>query len=229
MPSITSQISYASTSAALSNRSVYPNLFRTVPSDEPLTPALATVMQYYGWRTLSILTEQQIQFTAVHMLHACIPQVPCAPSYTLCLKHLYHQIIRCVTIKSHPNQTHPPKYKLAEHLRLMDVSISLLQLLPQLQIVLSKAAISVEKSVKFTMGNLSEDSVSVFVSQSLIGQVLAVHDHSIFTTLIGWGISHLPAQYKSSISTLLSLQGEKIQKFKVHILCCEMHHNLLHC
>ena len=59
------QISYASTSAALSDRSVYPNLFRTVPSDEPLAPALATVMQYYGWRTLSILTEQQTQFIHV--------------------------------------------------------------------------------------------------------------------------------------------------------------------
>ena len=78
--SITSQISYASTSAALSDRSVYPNLFRTVPSDESLAPALATVMQYYGWRTLSILTEQQAQFTAVHPLHACMQQTSCAPS-----------------------------------------------------------------------------------------------------------------------------------------------------
>ena len=85
-----SQISYASTSAALSDRSVYPNLFRTIPSDEPLAPALATVMQYYGWRTLSILTEQQTQFTTVHALCACIPQVPCAPYLafsTLYLKH----------------------------------------------------------------------------------------------------------------------------------------------
>ena len=59
------QISYASTSAALNDRSVYPNLFRTVPSDESLAPALATVMRYYGWRTLSILTEQQSQFIQV--------------------------------------------------------------------------------------------------------------------------------------------------------------------
>ena len=44
---------------------MYPNLFRTVPSDESLAPALATVMQYYGWRTLSILTEQQTQFLEV--------------------------------------------------------------------------------------------------------------------------------------------------------------------
>ena len=59
------QISYASTSATLSDRSVYPNLFRTVPSDEPMAPALATVMQYYGWRQLSILTEEEQQFLTV--------------------------------------------------------------------------------------------------------------------------------------------------------------------
>ena len=64
------QISYASTSATLSDRSVYPNLFRTVPSDEPLAPALATVMQYYGWRTLSILTEQESQFIHVSAIIA---------------------------------------------------------------------------------------------------------------------------------------------------------------
>ena len=63
------QISYASTSAALSDRSMYPNLFRTVPSDESLAPALPTVMQYYGWRTLSILTEQESQFIQVSELH----------------------------------------------------------------------------------------------------------------------------------------------------------------
>ena len=60
------QISYASTSVALSDRSMYPNVFRTVPSDESLAPALATVMQYYGWTTLSILTEQETQFTEVY-------------------------------------------------------------------------------------------------------------------------------------------------------------------
>ena len=59
---LTLQISYASTSSALSDRSVYANLFRTVPSDEPMAPALATLMQYYGWRQLSILTEGEPQF-----------------------------------------------------------------------------------------------------------------------------------------------------------------------
>ena len=47
---------------ALSDRSAFPNFFRTVPSDHSLAQALATVMQYYGWRQLSILTEGEQQF-----------------------------------------------------------------------------------------------------------------------------------------------------------------------
>ena len=39
-----------------------PNFFRTVPSDESLPPALATVMQYYGWRQVAIVTEREPQF-----------------------------------------------------------------------------------------------------------------------------------------------------------------------
>ena len=57
--SIVAQISYASTSVTLSGRA---NLFRTVPSDESLPPALATVMQYYGWRHVAIVTEREPQF-----------------------------------------------------------------------------------------------------------------------------------------------------------------------
>ena len=53
------QISYASTSVTLSGK---PNFFRTVPSDESLPPALATVMQFYGWRQVAIVTEREPQF-----------------------------------------------------------------------------------------------------------------------------------------------------------------------
>ena len=38
------------------------NVFRTVPSDESLAPALATLMQYYGWRKVAIITEREQQF-----------------------------------------------------------------------------------------------------------------------------------------------------------------------
>ena len=59
------QISYASSSSVLNDRSVYPTLFRTVPSDEVLAPALATLMNYYGWRKVAILTEKKPQFEKV--------------------------------------------------------------------------------------------------------------------------------------------------------------------
>ena len=56
------QVSFDSTSVTLSDRSSFPNVFRTVPSDESLAPALATLMQYYGWRKVAIVTEREQQF-----------------------------------------------------------------------------------------------------------------------------------------------------------------------
>ena len=47
---------------------MFPNFFRTVPSDELLPPALATLMCYYGWKQLSILTEEEPQFLKVLIL-----------------------------------------------------------------------------------------------------------------------------------------------------------------
>ena len=65
------QISYASTSSVLSDRSIYPRVFRTMPSDEVLAPALASVMNYYQWRRMSIVTESdQQQFVKVS--YSCI-------------------------------------------------------------------------------------------------------------------------------------------------------------
>lgn len=116
------QISYASTSATLSDRTVYPSLFRTVPSDEPLAPALATLLQYYGWRQLSILTEEKPQFITVF--------VP------LTLQTLPYSFIWPCTV----------------------------QLLPSLDAALSKAKISIEDSIQFTEGNLSEAAKIIFVS-----------------------------------------------------------------
>ena len=46
----------------LSNKLLYPNLFRTVPSDELLPSALATVMEFYGWRQVAIVTDREPQF-----------------------------------------------------------------------------------------------------------------------------------------------------------------------
>ena len=79
------QISYASGSSVLNNRTRYPSFFRTVPSDELLAPALATLMNFYGWKQVAIVTEQADQFLLVRessaksiaqsMIYSCIPFV----------------------------------------------------------------------------------------------------------------------------------------------------------
>ena len=59
------QISYASTSVVLSDRSVYRSFFRTVPSDNLLVSGLATILDTYEWRQVSMFTEEQPQYLQV--------------------------------------------------------------------------------------------------------------------------------------------------------------------
>ena len=59
------QISYASSSSVLSDKMVYPSLFRTAPSDEVLVPALAILVNYYGWKQVAIVTETSPQLLEV--------------------------------------------------------------------------------------------------------------------------------------------------------------------
>ena len=49
----------------LNDRSVYQSLYRTVPSDDQLVSALATVMFFNNWAQLSVFTEMQPQFFEV--------------------------------------------------------------------------------------------------------------------------------------------------------------------
>ena len=59
-----------------------PNFFRTVPSDESLPPALATVMQYYGWRQVAIVTEREPQFLQLlPILNGSLSQAGIAVDY----------------------------------------------------------------------------------------------------------------------------------------------------
>ena len=58
------------------------NFFRTVPSDELLPPALTTVMQYYGWRQVAIVTEREPQFLQlVPILNASLSQAGITVDY----------------------------------------------------------------------------------------------------------------------------------------------------
>ncbi len=59
------QISYASSAEVLSNRVYYPSYFRTSPSEIVLTPGLASLVQYFGWRQVTFITEEQRLFRDV--------------------------------------------------------------------------------------------------------------------------------------------------------------------
>ena len=59
------QISYASSAELLSNRERFRSYFRTDPSEENLSPGLAGVVRYYGWRQVAILTQAESLFIDV--------------------------------------------------------------------------------------------------------------------------------------------------------------------
>ena len=63
------QISYASSAEVLSNRFYYPSYFRTSPSEVVLTPGLANLVQHFGWRQVTFITEEERLFQDVSCLY----------------------------------------------------------------------------------------------------------------------------------------------------------------
>ncbi|KAL7887093.1 hypothetical protein AOLI_G00048140 [Acnodon oligacanthus] len=59
------QLSFAATSPALANKRRHPNLFRIVPSNSAVNPALVKFLSYYGWRRVGTLTQLEERFTEV--------------------------------------------------------------------------------------------------------------------------------------------------------------------
>ena len=58
------QISYASTLAALSDRSRFPNYFR---NDLPVAaPALHATLDHFKWKRIALLTQDESLFTVVN-------------------------------------------------------------------------------------------------------------------------------------------------------------------
>lgn len=65
------QVSYASTSPALSNRELYPRFFRTISSDLAFNPARAALLFKYNWKRVATLHQNEPSgiFSQVWLLH----------------------------------------------------------------------------------------------------------------------------------------------------------------
>ena len=59
------QMSYVSSSPALSDRSRFLSFWRTFPSDDSVTAAVLAVVKEYGWKQLKIITQEETLFTEV--------------------------------------------------------------------------------------------------------------------------------------------------------------------
>lgn len=58
-------MSYVSATPLLSNRDLYPNFFRTHPSDENFIPGMVALLNFYGWKRVLIITEEATVFLEV--------------------------------------------------------------------------------------------------------------------------------------------------------------------
>ena len=62
------QISYASSSASLNDEDKYMNTFRTIPDNANVVPAIASLINLFGWRQVQVLTQQ---LSATEKVHTC--------------------------------------------------------------------------------------------------------------------------------------------------------------
>ena len=52
------QISYASSSASLNDKAKYANIFRTIPDNVKVLPAIASIIGFFGWKRVLVLSQQ---------------------------------------------------------------------------------------------------------------------------------------------------------------------------
>ena len=62
------QLSYASSTGSLSDRTRFPNLWRTYPSEDNIAKAVIALVKQYNWKQLKIITEDESLFTSVRQL-----------------------------------------------------------------------------------------------------------------------------------------------------------------
>lgn len=59
------KVSYSAAAAQLSDRTAFPSLFRTYPSDGDFVPAFVGLVRGLGWKRFFIFTEESPLFTGV--------------------------------------------------------------------------------------------------------------------------------------------------------------------
>ena len=62
---VSMQISFASGSTALSDRSRFKRYFRNSLTFEFLAPALHSILDHFGWKRIALLTQEENLFTGV--------------------------------------------------------------------------------------------------------------------------------------------------------------------
>ena len=60
-------MSYSSMSPMLSDRVRFPNYYRTVPEALGLSTVLMTTLDYYGWRRLVVVSQEENVFSLVSL------------------------------------------------------------------------------------------------------------------------------------------------------------------
>lgn len=61
----TIQIAYGSGSVALSNKQRFVNFFRTIPKSSTFYPAMISLLQFFGWKRILFITQNENAFTFV--------------------------------------------------------------------------------------------------------------------------------------------------------------------
>jgi hypothetical protein len=64
-PNAHCQVSYGTTSASLSNTTIYKNYFRANPPSTTLAPTLLALMNQFSWKRVGLLTQDETRFIRV--------------------------------------------------------------------------------------------------------------------------------------------------------------------
>ena len=59
------QLSYASATSSLNDRTRFPNFWRTYSSNDNLAQSMVAVAMHYGWMQLKIITQDELLFMSV--------------------------------------------------------------------------------------------------------------------------------------------------------------------